>query len=246
MTAVPKNPAISELRELFRILQDLRVDYEKNGTQEVVTPEGNRWSIWDIEYLYQEAQKCLTVRQRQAIVLCLVHNIRERDAAQIMGVSETNPVMMYATLGLSNLLSLISAGKLSRFHEQDLDEYREQRRQDHLIGLAKKIRDQTRIDYNGCWVFPAAPGSPPKVRVRSSSTSSSFLVVDARAILYEAFRGVIPSHCLVIHVEEPEREFVSSCVSPEHARLALTERRKAQNRFLLHHYRRSGMEVHHE
>lgn len=236
MTAVPKNPAISELRELFRILQDLRVEYEKNGTQEIVTPEGNRWSLWDIEYLYQKSQELLTARQQQAIVLCLVHNIRERDAAQIMGVSETNPVMMYATLGLSNLLGLISEGKLSRFHEQDPDEYREQRRQDHLVTLAKKIRDQTRIDYNGCWVFPAAPGSPPKVRVRSFFTSSSFLVVDARAILYEAFRGAIPQHCLVTHVEEYRREFVSSCVSPEHARLSLTEQRKAQNRFLLRHY----------
>jgi hypothetical protein len=242
MTAVRSTPAISELRELFRILQDLRVQYETDGTQELVAPSGNRWSLWDIEYLYHKSQELLTARQRQAIVLCLVHNIRERDAAVIMGVSETNPVMMYATLGLSNLLTMIADGKLSRFHEQDPDLYREQRRQDNLIYLAKKIQEQTRVDYNDCWVFPASPGAPPKVRVRSATTSSSFLVVDARAILYEAFRGPIPTHCVIAHVEEPERAFVSSCVNPEHSRLFLTEQRKAQNSFLLHHYRRSTQE----
>lgn len=239
MTAVRSTPEISELRELFRILQDLRVQYETDGTQELVAPSGNRWSLWDIEYLYAKAQELLTVRQKQAIVLCLVHNIRERDAAIIMGVSPTNPVMMYATLGLSNLLTMVQEGKFSRFHEQDPGEFRQQRRHDDLVTLAQKIHSQTWIDYNDCWVYPAAPGSPPRVRVRSSATSSSFMIVDARAVLYEAFRGSLPAHCVMSHVEEPEKEFVSSCVNPDHSRLEITEDRKAQNRFLLRYYKRT-------
>lgn len=115
MTAVPKDPKISELRELFRNLLAFRAVYESDGIDQLHAPDGVVWSLWDLEYLYRQTQR-LTLRQRQAIELCLIHNVREQDAAVLMGVSPTNPVGMYASLGLRRLLDMIESGELSRFH----------------------------------------------------------------------------------------------------------------------------------
>lgn len=101
------------LRELFRNLVAWRALYETEGVEEV-TGGDQTWSIWDVEYLYEQVPH-LPPRQRQAIELCLILNIREVDAARRMGVSETNPVMMYATFGLQKLVDMVNSGSLARF-----------------------------------------------------------------------------------------------------------------------------------
>lgn len=102
---------VAVLRELFRNLQGFRVLYEQDGVDVLVGPEGEEYSLWDIETLYKFAAE-LPSRQHEAIELCLIHNLRERDAAVTMGVSETNPVSMYATVGLEKLVSIFNDNRL--------------------------------------------------------------------------------------------------------------------------------------
>jgi predicted DNA-binding protein (UPF0251 family) len=87
----------------------------------ILGPDGNQYNVHDIEYLYSE-RVLLSPRQKQAIELCLYQNYKEREAARIMGVSETNPVAMYATDGLRKLCDLIEAGALTRYSEREYSE----------------------------------------------------------------------------------------------------------------------------
>lgn len=217
MTAVPKDPAISELRELFRYLQDFRAVYEATGLDEIRTPFGNSWSLWDLEYLYQASQQHLTLRQKQAISLCLVHNMREKDAAMAMGVSTTNPVMMYATLGIRRLLDMISSGELEFFRAADpTPPTREQRRLKALHLLADKIKSEVVID-GSCWLYGKLnPEQPPRILVRSVYASSGFLSIHPLTVMYEAHVGPIPRHSHVVHALRN----VVQCVNPEHGVLA--------------------------
>lgn len=80
--------------------------------------DGRDYNVHDIEYLYS-CRITLSPRQRQAIELCLYQNYKEKEAARIMGVSETNPVAMYATDGLRKLCDLIEAGELTRYSERE-------------------------------------------------------------------------------------------------------------------------------
>lgn len=105
---------VAVLRELFRNLQGFRSLYESDGVDAINDPSGQTWSLWDLEYLYNECLPLLPKRQREAIQLCLVENRREIDAAEIMGVSLTNPVSMYASSGLLNLLTMMDDGVLPR------------------------------------------------------------------------------------------------------------------------------------
>lgn len=107
---------VSTLRELFRNLVTWRALFETDGVEEITGPDGKTWSLWDVQYLYEQVGR-LPPRQRQAIELCLIQNIKERDAAVMMGVSETNPVMSYATLGLEKIVDMVEAGSLARFRE---------------------------------------------------------------------------------------------------------------------------------
>lgn len=218
MTAVPKDPAISELRELFRYLQDFRAVYEATGLEEIRTPYGNQWSIWDLEYLYQASQIHLTSRQKQAISLCLVHNMREKDAARAMGVSLTNPVMMYATLGIRRLLDMISDGELDLFRSGTPSDFsREQRRQRALRLLADKIKSDADIVKDDCWNYRIiTPGKPPRIMIRSVYSTSGFVIVHPLTVMYEAHVGPIPHNTHVIHAI---REAVR-CVNPEHGVIA--------------------------
>lgn len=100
---------------MFRNLQAFRSLYEADGVDVLPDPSGQMWSLWDLEYLLEEGLPLLPVRQRQSIMLCLVLNMRERDAAILMGVSPTNPVSMYASSGLMKLLEMMDEGTLSRF-----------------------------------------------------------------------------------------------------------------------------------
>ncbi len=106
------------LRELLRNLQAFHAFYESEGIDTITGPDGKDYCLWDIEHLYAQV-KHLSPRQRQAIELCLVSNVKEKDATKIMGVSETNPVMMYATNGLQRLCKMIEDGEIPRYSEAD-------------------------------------------------------------------------------------------------------------------------------
>lgn len=110
---------VTVLRELFRNLQAWRAAFETDGIETITDPDGNIWCLWDIEYLYSQIH-LLSPRQRESIQLCLVENVKEVDAARLMGVSETNPVAMYATLGLKKLIELVSKGELPRFQMDEV------------------------------------------------------------------------------------------------------------------------------
>jgi len=108
--------SVKVLRELFRNIQQFRALFEAEGIDELTAPDGEVYSLFDLEYLYGEIHR-LPSRQHQAIELCLVQNMRESDAALTMGVSKTNPVAMYATSGLEKLLVFVQSGDLSCYQE---------------------------------------------------------------------------------------------------------------------------------
>jgi predicted DNA-binding protein (UPF0251 family) len=110
----PQQLTVATLRELFRNLIAFRSFYEATGRDALTTPDGDFVTLWDIEYLYEQVEN-LSARQKEAIRLCLVLNYRERDAAVMMGVSETNPVSMYATDGLRKIVKLVNNGDLPRY-----------------------------------------------------------------------------------------------------------------------------------
>lgn len=100
---------VGVLRELLRNLRAFRALYESDGVDTLQGPDGEWYSLWDLEAVLAHMGD-LPPRQREAIELCLVDNIREVDAAVQMGVSPTNPVAMYATSGLEKLVELINEG----------------------------------------------------------------------------------------------------------------------------------------
>lgn len=221
---------------MFRNLSELRIAYETAGVEEMISPLGNWWSLWDIEYLYKKSQELLTPRQRQAISLCLVHNMRERQAAEIMGVSSTNPVMMYATLGIRRLLDMIEEGRFERFHQQDPTVYRQQLQAQATLRLAAHVQTCIRVEkYTDCWLFPILPGHQPRIRVKTPATSSGFSYVDVARLVYEVDQGRLPQDCYLVHVAEPPR---LACVRPDHMEVRLTEQRKLNNSMLLYYYHR--------
>lgn len=109
----PPSLEVGTLRELFRNLRAWRALVEDHGC-DTITHRGVEYSIWDIEYLYQQAER-LPHQQRRAITLCLIEGMRETDAAVAMGVSPTNPVAMYATSGIKKIISWIDSGELPRY-----------------------------------------------------------------------------------------------------------------------------------
>lgn len=235
MTAVPKDPRISELRELFRYLQEFRATYEDTGVDELRTPLGDTWSLWDLEYLYAQTHR-LSIRQQQAISLCLIHNIREKDAARMMGVSVTNPVMMYATLGLRKLLDMVEAGELNRFHRNPMGSHAlAERRNASLHRLADHIKSLATLTTGDCWAYPTPTDRPCRVPIRSRLSSSGLIHVHPLTVMYEAYIGSIPQHHLVEHKRSHFKAAIA-CVNPEHGILVLTEERKRRNALLLDRY----------
>lgn len=222
MTAVPRDPAISELRELFRHLQEFRAVYQETGVDEIVTPYGRRWTLWDLEYLLAMSDKYLTPRQRQVITLCLVHNMREKEAAQVMGVSRTNPVMMYATLGLRRLLDLIESGTLDRFRQQPLNGDASLRRVIARERLVQHIRPRLRVSTLGCWVYPTTNLlDEPFIRIPSIAASSGFRTVHATYVLYEHYVQPIPKTHVLVH-QLPAGHYFRACTNPEHFSVEMT------------------------
>jgi DNA-directed RNA polymerase specialized sigma24 family protein len=107
---------VSVLRELFRHYQAFLALYETDGIDTIVGPDGDAFSLWDVQYLACQLHR-LPSRQSEAIRLCLIENVKESDAAVRMGVSETNPVAKYATSGLEKIVQMVQAGALPRFLE---------------------------------------------------------------------------------------------------------------------------------
>lgn len=227
MTAIPKDSRVSELREMFRFLVPLRTLHETDGIDEVTSSFGNTWSLWDLEYLYAQVDR-LTDPQRRAITLCLVHGMLEREAALMMGVSESNPVGMYATLGLARLLEMIDQGKLDRFtHVPRCARLLAQEREEYLDNLASFVRSRVRlVPGTTCWSFPHAPGREPVVLVRSRTSPNGFLALHPGEVLYEHAHGPRPSGTTLVHdAEGPE-----DCINPRHTGLTLSEGERARLR----------------
>jgi hypothetical protein len=122
------DPRVNSLRLLFRTLMLLQSRNEAEGIDEIVCPNGAVWSLYDIEYWYQQAMRrptgnlaydrehpTLPLRQQQAIQLFLVMGVPEEQAALIMGLKQTNPIGMYATSGLTKLLRFYDEGRLRHF-----------------------------------------------------------------------------------------------------------------------------------
>lgn len=102
------------LRELFRQIQQWKSLYESEGIDCITAPSGEEISLWDLLYLYEQLPK-LPRRQHQAIEMYLVQNMRETDAAVAMGLSPTNPIGIYATVGLGKLIAMIDNDELPRW-----------------------------------------------------------------------------------------------------------------------------------
>lgn len=99
-------------RELIRNLQCWRASYEQMEIDDVLISEsGQEFSLWDVESFY-EHRNILAPRMRQAIELCLFHNKVEADAAKIMGIAPSNPVSIYATMGLTQLVEMATHDSL--------------------------------------------------------------------------------------------------------------------------------------
>lgn len=213
-------PAVSELRSLFRFLQEFRSLYETKGIDEIVSPSGSSWSLWDLEYLYRQAQTLLTDSQYTAIRLFLVEDHRERDAAELMGVSPTNPVGMYATLGLKKLVEFIETGGLVRFRSQAQDWQHAHYHQavSSLHGLAGVIKTHSVRTQDDCLRYTLAlPGADPRIRLRSRASASGFLYVHPLFVTYVAHRGMIPPGYTVRH--RPMGACDRDCVNFEHGML---------------------------
>jgi hypothetical protein len=102
------------LREMFRNLEAFRALRESEGI-DILRDGETEWSLDDIEYLYATGLSMLWPKQRLAIELFLVRNIKESEAAVMMGVSPTNPIATYATAGLGHIIDMIWEGSLPRF-----------------------------------------------------------------------------------------------------------------------------------
>lgn len=98
----------------MRNLQAFEALHETEGIDTIHAPSGEEWCLWDIQYLYA-CRVMLSPRQKQAIELCLYANIKEREAAKIMGIGESSPVAVYANNGLKRLISMVDEGRLPKY-----------------------------------------------------------------------------------------------------------------------------------
>jgi hypothetical protein len=103
-------------REMIRNLQAWTSGFESQEVPEVlVAGDGNEYCLWDIKAFY-ESRGDLPERMRQAIEMCLYYNMLERKAAEAMGLNPTNPVSIYANVGIARLLSWSFQGKIGSYN----------------------------------------------------------------------------------------------------------------------------------
>lgn len=87
--------------------------YEAGLASDVIRgSDGREWALPDVRRFY-DYRSLLPNQMRRAVELFLYQQRLEREAAVLMGVSPTNPVAMYATVGLTKLLGKARAGQLS-------------------------------------------------------------------------------------------------------------------------------------
>lgn len=240
LTAVPRNPRVSELRELFRNYLAFRATYEECGLDTITSPSGQQWSLWDLDYLREQFSR-LTLPQQQAINLCLIHNMRERDAAVAMGVSPTNPVAMYATLGLQRLLDMVDSGELQRFRENQMHvEDQRRRHETSTKALVVHIESSVMEMPGGCWLFPNRSPKPPKMLLRSARSASGFLSVSPAQVLFEHYFGPMPEGSQLGHRADIEA-FSISCINPHHGQVTLSRPHRDRVQVLLGQYNRERL-----
>lgn len=115
-TCPPCTGLVGVHRELIRNLQHWRSLYEDLKVPDVlVASDARSYSLWDVQVFY-EHRSVLADRMSQSIQFCLYENMKESDAAVRMGVKETNPVSVYATIGLTNLLIQATRGEIPGYH----------------------------------------------------------------------------------------------------------------------------------
>lgn len=112
-------PSCTELvavhRELIRNLQHWRSLFEIGEVSDVLVASDSRsYSLWDVQTFYVE-RRVTSPRQQQSIQFCLYENMKEKDAALRMGISKSNPVSEYATIGLTAMLGMATRGELSGY-----------------------------------------------------------------------------------------------------------------------------------
>lgn len=112
-------------RELIRNLQAWHSMFESLQVSDTLVSgvDGAEYSLWDIDYLYAQRAR-LPEQMCRAIELCLYENVLEKKAAVLMGVAESNPVAVYATVGLTRLLALALAGDLPGYRLPYADQRR--------------------------------------------------------------------------------------------------------------------------
>lgn len=101
-------------RGLIRNLQSWRSAFEAQEAPESIqepSPPGREWVLWDVERFF-DYRILLPERMRDALDLFLYRGQFERQVAERMGISGTNPVGVYATVGLTKLLGMARAGLL--------------------------------------------------------------------------------------------------------------------------------------
>ena len=104
---------VSILREMFRNFQQWQSLRESDSLECIIGPDGTEYEFLDVKFLYENLD-ALPKRQAQAIELYLIQNMREKDAAETMGLSPTNPVGIYASVGLQKLIEMSERGTLGR------------------------------------------------------------------------------------------------------------------------------------
>lgn len=109
-------------RELIRNLQHWRSLYEAmEVADELVASDSRSYSLWDVQAFYEQ-RGVVPERQQQSIQFCLYENMKESDAAVRMGIAATNPVSVYATIGLTSMLTKAISGDLPTY-KIDIHEY---------------------------------------------------------------------------------------------------------------------------
>jgi len=104
---------VATLREIFRNFQQWESLREVDSLETISSPDGEEYEFLDIKFLYENLN-VLPQRQAQAIELYLIQNMRERDAAEAMGLSPTNPIGVYASVGLAKLIEISERGDLRK------------------------------------------------------------------------------------------------------------------------------------
>lgn len=91
----------ARLEALLRHYYEFLALYEDSGVDEITIEDGTRVNILDLLRGIDE----LPERQKQAIVLTCLMNLKERDAARIMGFPKwSSPVGTYKKLALARLV----------------------------------------------------------------------------------------------------------------------------------------------